>query len=61
MLKTKCRSRPAGPIHPDQSICGIALAENTQMPALGRVLGFAIQYESGSVDYKLRLDLRKNK
>ncbi len=42
-----------------QSLWGIALAENTQMLALGRGLGFEIQYEPGSGDYKLRLDLSK--
>ena len=42
-----------------QSIWGIALAENTQMLALGRALGFEKTYESGSGDYKLRLDLSK--
>ena len=42
-----------------RSIWGIALKENTQMLALGRGLGFEIQYEPGSGDYKLRLDLSK--
>lgn len=40
-----------------RSIWGIALAENTQMLALGRKLGFEIKYSPGSGDYALRLNL----
>jgi acetyltransferase len=40
-----------------RAIWGIVLAENTQMLALGRKLGFDIRHSPGSGDYELRLNL----
>jgi acetyltransferase len=43
-----------------QKIMGTVLAENTQMLALGRKLGFSIKKEQGVPEYELSIDFREN-
>jgi acetyltransferase len=43
-----------------QRIMGTVLAENTQMLALGRKLGFSIKKEPGFPEYELSIDFREN-
>lgn len=43
-----------------QKVMGTVLAENTQMLALGRKLGFKIKKEQGVPEYELRIDLGQN-
>jgi acetyltransferase len=43
-----------------QRITGTILAENTQMLALGRKLGFSIKKEKGIPEYELSIDFREN-
>lgn len=43
-----------------QRLIGIVLAENTQMLALGRKLGFTIKKEQGIPQYELSIDFGKN-
>jgi acetyltransferase len=43
-----------------QRVMGTVLAENTQMLALGRKLGFSIKKEQGVPEYKLSINLEKN-
>jgi acetyltransferase len=43
-----------------QRITGTILAENTQMLALGRKLGFSIKKEEGIPEYELSIDFREN-
>ncbi|MBI5586080.1 MAG: bifunctional acetate--CoA ligase family protein/GNAT family N-acetyltransferase [Deltaproteobacteria bacterium] len=42
-----------------KSVWGITLAENTQMLQLAKKLGFDMQYETGTGEYRLQLDLSK--
>jgi acetyltransferase len=43
-----------------QRITGTILADNTQMLALGRKLGFSIKKEKGIPEYELSIDFREN-
>ncbi|MBW2369261.1 MAG: hypothetical protein JRH15_15425, partial [Deltaproteobacteria bacterium] len=43
--------------HEIREVWGIVLAENNQMLALGRKLGFKIKREQGASEYLLRCDL----
>ncbi|MGD9133122.1 MAG: bifunctional acetate--CoA ligase family protein/GNAT family N-acetyltransferase [Desulfobacterales bacterium] len=43
-----------------QRVMGTVLAENTQMLALGRKLGFSIKKEQGVPEYELSIDFREN-
>ena len=43
-----------------QTVTGTVLAENTQMLALGRKLGFKIKKVPDVSEYELSIDLRKN-
>jgi acetyltransferase len=43
-----------------EKVMGTVLAENTQMLALGKKLGFNIQKVIGAAEYELSIDLRKN-
>jgi acetyltransferase len=42
-----------------QRVMGTVLAENTQMLALGRKLGFSIKKEQGVPEYELSIDFAK--
>ena len=42
-----------------EKVKGIVLAENTQMLALGRKLGFEFKEIQGANEYELSMDLRK--
>jgi acetyltransferase len=46
--------------HGIQRVMGTVLAENTQMLALGRKLGFKIKKEPGAPEYELSIDFREN-
>jgi acetyltransferase len=46
--------------HGIQKVTGTVLAENTQMLALGRKLGFTIKKEQDVPEYELSIDFRKN-
>ena len=46
--------------HGIQRVFGIVLAENTQMLALGRKLGFNIKKEQNVPEYELSIDFTKN-
>jgi acetyltransferase len=43
-----------------QRVIGTVLAENTQMIALGRKLGFNIKKEQSFPEYELSIDFEKN-